>query len=98
MTFQGTFCYSAAAQGTHLKNMEKFYYTSNRSKPLKKNKPFKHVFHDEDIEHNIVGKPLNTKYIPFINILDSKLQIKKIKSSKFFQRLNKQPLFFSNFF
>ena len=49
------------------------------------------------------GKPFISKYIPTINILNSKIHIKdkytKTKNTAltFFQRLNKQPPFFQNF-
>ena len=68
------------------------------------NKPFKQIFHITDIKHNIIVIPFITKYIPTINILNSKLHIKdkytKIKNTAltFFQRLNKQPPFFSKFY
>ena len=68
------------------------------------NKPFKQTFHITDIIHNIIGIPFITKYIPTINILNSKLHIKdkytrtKNTSLIFFQRLNKQPPFFSKFY
>ena len=67
------------------------------------NKPFKQIFHITDIKHNIIGILFITKYIPTINILNSKIHIKdkytKIKNTAltFFQRLNKQPPFFSKF-
>ena len=59
------------------------------------NKPFKQTFHSTDIKHNIIGIPFITKYIPKINILNSKLHIidkytrTKNTSLTFFQRLNK---------
>ena len=68
------------------------------------NKPFKLTFHITNIKHNIIGIPFITKYIPTINILNSKLHIKdkytKVKNTAltFFQRLNKQPPFFSKFY
>ena len=68
------------------------------------NKPFKQTFHITDITHNIIGIPFITKYIPTINILKSKLHIKdkytemKNTALTFFQRLNKQPPFFSKFY
>ena len=68
------------------------------------NKPFKQIFHITDIKHNIIGIPLISKYIPTINILNSKKLIKdkytKTKNTAltFFQRLNKQPPFFSKFY
>ena len=68
------------------------------------NKPLKQIFHITDIKHNIIGIPFISKYIPTINILNSKIQIKdkytKTKNTAltFFQRLNKQPPFFSKFY
>ena len=68
------------------------------------NKPFKQTFHISDIKHNIIGIPFITKCIPTINIFKNNLHIKdkytrtKNTSLTFFQRLNKQPPFFSNFY
>ena len=68
------------------------------------NKPFKQIFHITDIKHSIIGIPFITKYIPLINILNSKVHIKdkytKTKNTAltFFQRLNKQPPFVSKFY
>ena len=68
------------------------------------NKPFKQIFHITDIKHNIIGIPFISKYIPTINILNSKIHIEdkytKTKNTAltFFQRLNKQPQFFSKFY
>ena len=68
------------------------------------NKPFKQIFHITDIEHNIIGIPFISKYIPTINILNSKILIKdkytKTKNTAltFFQRINKQTPFFSKFY
>ena len=68
------------------------------------NKPFKQTFHITDIRHILIGIPFITKYIPTINILNSKLHIKdeytKMKNTDltFFQRLNKQPPFVSKFY
>ena len=68
------------------------------------NKPFKQTFHITDIKHNIIGIPFITEYVPTIYILNSKLHIKdkytrmKNTSLTFFQRLNKQPPFFSYFY
>ena len=67
-------------------------------------KPFKQIFHITDIKHNINGIPFKSKYIPTIKILNSKILVKdkytKTKNTAltFFQRLNKQPPFFSNFY
>ena len=68
------------------------------------NKPFKQTFHITDIKHNIIGIPFITKNTPTINILNSKTHIKdKYTKSKntaltSFQKLNKQPPFFSKFY
>ena len=68
------------------------------------NIPFKQIFHITDIKHNIIGIPFLLKCIPTINILNSKILIKdeytKTKNTAltFFQRLNKQPPFFSKFY
>ena len=57
------------------------------------NKPFKQTFHITDIKHNIVEIPFITKFIPTINILNSKIYIKdertRMKNTflTFFQRL-----------
>ena len=65
--------------------------------------PFKQSFHITDIKHNIIGIPFVTKYIPTINILNSKVLIEdkytrmKNTSLTFFQRINKQPPVFSKF-
>ena len=40
------------------------------------NKPFKQIFHITDIKHNIIGIPFISKYIPTINISNSKIHIK----------------------
>ena len=68
------------------------------------NKPFKQLFYITDIKHNIIGIPSMSNYIPTINILNTKIHIKdkytKTKNTAltFFQRLNKQPPFFSKFY
>ena len=65
------------------------------------NNPFKQTFHITDINHNIIGIPFTTNFIPTINILDSKTNIKDKyprmhhSALTFFQRMNKQPPFFS---
>ena len=67
-------------------------------------KPFKQIFHITDVKHIIIAIPFITDYIPEINILNSKIHIKdkytKTKNTAltFFQRLNKQPPFFSKFY
>ena len=68
------------------------------------NKPFKQTFHITDIKHNIIGIPFINKYIPTINILDSKINIKDKylrmhnTTLTFFHRMNKQPPIFSKFY
>ena len=96
------------AQGSTLVNYGKIQLflvptrTMEQNKIL--NKPFKQTFHITDIKHNIIGIPFITKYIPTINILNNKLHIKdnytrtKNTSLTSFQRLNKQPPFFSKFY
>ena len=96
------------AQGSTLVNYGKIQLflvatrTMEQNKTL--NKPFKQSFHNTDMKHNIIGIPFLTKYIPTINILNSKLHIKdkytrtKNTSLTFFHRLNKQPPFFSKFY
>ena len=98
----------ATAQGSTLRNYGKIQLflvptrTMEQNKIL--NKPFEQTFHITDIKHNIIGIPFITKYIPTINIINSKLHIKdkytKMKNTAltFFQRLNKQPPFFSKFY
>ena len=98
----------ATAQGSTLVNHAKiqFFLVPTGTMEQKKilNKPFKQTFHITDIKHNIIGIPFITKYIPTINILNSKIHIKdkytrtKNTSLTFFQRLNKQPPFFSKFY
>ena len=67
-------------------------------------KPFKQTFHITDFKLNFIGIPFILKYIPTINILNSKLHIKdkytKMKNTALtiFQRLSKQPPFFSKFY
>ena len=98
----------ATAQGSTLVNYGKVQLfllptrTIEQNKIL--NKPFKQIFHITDIKHNIIGIPFISKYIPTISILNSKILIKdkytktKDTSLTFFQRLNKQPPFFSKFY
>ena len=67
-------------------------------------KPFKQTFHITDIKHNIIRIPFFIKYNPTSFILNSKLHMKdkytrkEINSFPIFQRLNKQPPFFSKFY
>ena len=98
----------ATAQGSTLVNYGKIQLflvptrTMEQNKIL--NKPFKQTFHIADIKHKTYGIPFITKYIPTKKILNSKIHIKdkytKTKNTAltFFQRLNKQPPFFSKFY
>ena len=67
-------------------------------------KSLKQALHITDIKYNIVGIPFITKYIPTIKILNCKIHMMdkctrtKNTSLTFFQRLNKQPPFFSKFY
>ena len=98
----------AKAQGSTLVNYGKIQLflvpTSTMEQNKIFNKPFKQTFHITDIKHNIIGIPFITKYIPTKNILNSKIHIKdkytKTKNTAltFFQRLNKQPPFFSKLY
>ena len=98
----------ATAQGSTLVSYGKIQLFLLPTRTLEQNKilnkPFKQIFHITDNKHNIIGIPFITKHIPTINILNSKIHIKD-KSTKtkntaltFFQRLNKQPPFFSKFY
>ena len=68
------------------------------------NKPFKQSFHITDRKHNIIEIPFITKYKLSNNILDSKINMKdnyrrmQNTALTFFQRMNKQPPFFSKFY
>ena len=96
----------ATAQGSTLVNYGKvqlfFLPTKTMEQNKILNKPFKQIFHITDF--NIIGIPFISKYIPTINYLNSKILIKdkytKTKNTAltFFQRLNKQPPFFSKFY
>ena len=98
----------ATAQGSTLVNYGKLQLFLLPTRTMKQNKilnkPFKRIFLFTDIKHNIIGIPFISKYIPIINILNSKIHIKdkytKTKNTAltFFQRLNKQPPFFSKFY
>ena len=67
-------------------------------------KPFKQTFHSTDIIHKIIGIPFITKYIPTFNILDSKTNVEdkytrmENTALTFFQRMIKQPPFFSKLY
>ena len=99
---------SATAQGSTLVNYGNIQLFFAPTRTMEKNKilskPFKQTFDITDIKHNIIGITFITKYIPTINILNSKLHIKdkyirtKNTTLTFFQRLNKQPPFFSKFY
>ena len=70
----------ATAQGSTLVNYGKIQLflvpTGTMEQNKKLNKQFKQTFHITDIKHNVIGIPFITKYIPTINILNSKLHIK----------------------
>ena len=97
----------ATGQGSTLANYGKIQLFLVPTKTMEQNKllnkPFKQIYHITDIKHNIIGISFITKYIPTIDILDSKINIKDKYTRKqntaltFFQRMNKQPPFFQNF-
>ena len=98
----------ATAQGSTLVNYGKIQLFLLPTRTMEQNKilskPFEQIFHITDIKHNIIGIPFISKYIPTISILNSKILIKdkytktKITALTFFQRINKQPPFFSKFY
>ena len=108
LTLLATSSKLATAQGSILVNYGKIQLfllptrTMEQNKIL--NKPFKQIFHITDIKHNINGISFISNYIPTINILNSKILIKdkytktKNRALTFFQRLNKQPPFFSKLY
>ena len=66
-------------------------------------KPFKQTFHITDIKYNIVGIPFITKYIPTINISNSKTHTKDkyTKIKKLITSIlpkTKSQTFFSKFY
>ena len=69
----------ATAQGSTLVNYGKiqlFLPTRTMEQNKISKKPFKQIFHITDIKHNIIGIPFISKYIPTINILNTKIHIK----------------------
>ena len=98
----------ATAQGSTLTNYGKIQLSLVPTKTMKQNKllnkPFNQTFHITDIKHKTIGIPFITKYIPTINILDSKINVKDKYTRmhntalKFLRRMNKQPPFFSKFY
>ena len=98
----------ATAQGSTLINYGKIqlFLVPTRTKEQNKilNNSFKQTFHITDMKHNDSGIPFITKDIPARNILSSKNYIKdkytrmKNTALTFFQRLNKQPAFFSKIY
>ena len=96
----------ATAQGSTLTNYGKiqFFLVPTRTMEQKKLMSKLFNFHITDIKHIIIEIPFITKYIPTINILNSRIQLKdehtKMKNTALtlFQRINKQPLFFSKFY
>ena len=97
----------ATAQESTLTNYRKTQLLRVPTRKLDQNKlmskPFKQTFHVTDIKNNIIGIPINTKYRPTINILNSRIHIndKYTRMNNtiltFFQRINKHIPFFSNF-
>ena len=76
----------ATAQSSTITNYGKIQLFLNPTKTMEQNKllskPFTQTFHIIDIKHNIMETPFITEYIPTINILDSKINIKdKIQES-----------------
>ena len=59
-----------------MKNSIKTYTNSNNGTKNFLQKSLEQINHITDIKHNIDGKSFITKYIPTVNILNSKLQIK----------------------
>ena len=51
-------------------------HSNNGTEQTPMSKPFKQTFHITDIKHNIFGIPFFTKYIPTMNILNSRIHIK----------------------
>ena len=98
----------ATAQGSTLTNYGEILLFLVPTRAMEQNKlmskPFKQTFHITDIKDNIIGIPFTTKYIPTIKILNFKIHIKdsytRMKNTflTFFQRINKQPPFFSKFY
>ena len=70
----------STAQGSTLTNYGKIQLFLVPTKTMEQNKllikPFKQTFHITDRKHIIIGIPFITKYIPIINIVDSKINIK----------------------
>ena len=99
----------ATAQGSTIVNYGKIQLFLLPTRTMEQNKilnrPFKQIFHITDIKQKkIIGIPFISKNIPTINILNCKILIKdkytKTKNTALtiFQRLNKQPPFFSKFY
>ena len=94
----------ATAQGSTLTNFGKIQLFVVPTQTMEQNKllsrPFKKKFHITDIKHNIIGIPFITKYIPTINILNSRIHIKdkytrmKNTALTFLQRINKKTTIF----
>ena len=98
----------ATAQGSALTNYGKIQLFLVSTRKMERNnflsKRFKQTFHIKDMKHIISGISLITKNISSRNSLNSRIHIKdKHKRTKnppltFFQRINKQPPVFSNFY
>ena len=70
----------ATAQGSTLINYGKIRLFLLPTRTMEQNKilskPFKQIFHINDIKHKIIGIPFISKYIPTTNILNNKIHIK----------------------
>ena len=77
----------ATAQGSTLVNYGKIQLFLLPTRTMEQNKilsePFKQIFHITDIKHSIIGIPFISKYIPTINILNSKIHIKDKYKKKY---------------
>ena len=103
-----TTCRLSTAQGSTLTNYGKIQLFLVTTRTMEQNKlmskPFKQTFHITDIKHNIIGIPFITKYIPTINILNSRIHIKylytRMKNTALtsFQRIKEQPSLFFKFY
>ena len=97
----------ATPQGSTLTNYGKTQLFLFPTRTMEQNKllskQFKQTSSITDIKNNIIGIPFITKYIPTMNILNSKTHIKnkytrmKNTSLTFLQRINKNHHFSQNF-
>ena len=97
----------ATAQGSTLINYKKIQFSLVPAKTMEQNKllnkPFKQIFQYKN-KKIIDWNSIHHKILPTVNILDSKIKIKdkytrmQNTALTFFQRMNKQPPFFSKFY